>query len=451
MRILFANHTGTCSGAETAMVRLLESLRDNQDVAVACPSESPLAKTVEEAGIKLFSIPAVDVSLRLHPIWTLRGAGQLGAAGTALRRTANRWRADVVHANSLRAGLAGAAASRLGCPPVVVQAHEHLPLSRTGRAVRSAIAATATEVVGVTHRTAQSFNRGLDQPVARRVYISIDHGRFDPSRVSPAPLRAELGLSPDAALIGEVAQITPWKGQDMAIRILANLRQRGVDAHLVIVGQVAFDGKAVRYDNGTFLDSLRGLVGALGVGDAVHFLGHRKDVPSIFRALDLSLLPSRDEPFGTVAAESMAMGTPALVSSDGGPSEYVDDGVSGRVLPPGRPEVWAQAAHDLLRDHLALHRMRRQAREAVGGFNDETYGREMLEVYQHALWRRAWPHRADEPAASPPVALPTSSPMPAAEPVDGLQHRPGRRSRQGVGEIASSNGRSQRAKVGSGT
>ena len=334
MRILFANHTGTCSGAEIAMVRLLESLRQGHDVAVACPSDSPLAETFAGASVKQFSIPAIDMSLRLHPVWTVRGAGQLGAAGLALRSTANRWHADVVHANSLRTGLAAAAAARLGCPPVIVQSHEHLPASRPGRAVRAAIAGTASEVVGVTERTVRSFNEGLDRPVAQRVYISIDHRRFDPARVSPAPLREDLGLAPDTPLLGQVAQITPWKGQDTAVRILADLRGRGMDAHLVIVGQIAFDGKAVRYDNHDYLDSLHRLVDELGVGGAVHFMGHRSDIPAVMRALDLTLLPSRDEPFGTVVAESMAMGTPALVGTDGGPSEYIVDGVSGRVLPP---------------------------------------------------------------------------------------------------------------------
>jgi L-malate glycosyltransferase len=425
MRILFANHTGTCSGAETAMIRLLASLRHDHEVAVACPPRGPLAESVEGAGIKLFSNPAIDMSLRLHPVWTLRGAGQLGAAGMALRSTANRWYADVVHANSLRAGLAGAAAARLGCPPVVVQSHEHLPLSRAGRAVRSAIAATASEVVAVTDRTARSFNQGLDRAMARRVYISIDHERFDPSRVSPAPVRKELGLSSESALLGQVAQITPWKGQDAAIRILADLRRRGTDAHLLIVGQIAFDGKAVRYDNHDYLWSLHQLVAELGVGHAVHFLGHRSDVPAILRALDLSLLPSRDEPFGTVVAESMAMGTPALVGADGGPSEYVIDGLSSRILPPGRHDLWAQAAEDLLLDRSALARMGSEARGTVARFNDETYGREMLEVYEHARWRRAWPDGVVERAASTRVAAVVGSlPTPADRVGEGLQRSP---------------------------
>ncbi len=63
---------------------------------------------------------------------------------------------------------------------------------------------------------------------------------------------------------------------------------------------------------------------------------------------DLSLLPSWDEPFANVMLESMAMGTPLLVSSVGGGPELVEDGVTGRVLPPRQPEAWATAARELL-------------------------------------------------------------------------------------------------------
>jgi glycosyltransferase involved in cell wall biosynthesis len=150
------------------------------------------------------------------------------------------------------------------------------------------------------------------------------------------------------------------------------------------VGHIAFAGGGVRYDNRGYLHDLHNLVDTLGVGNRVHFLGWRDDVPELLRAVDLSLLPSRDEPFGISVAESMAMGTPALVSSDGGPSEYVVDRKSGRVLPPTRHELWAQAANELADDRRALTRMSERAREAVACFTDETYTQEMLDVYRLA-------------------------------------------------------------------
>jgi glycosyltransferase involved in cell wall biosynthesis len=388
MRILFANHTGAWSGAEVSLMRVVEALREDHDVCVACPSAGPLAGAVDRAGVPRLRLPEVSASLRLHPAQTPVGLGQLGAGGVALARAARRFRAEVIHANTPRVGIMAAVARRLGGPPVVVRAHEHLPLTPVGRAARSLILRTASAVVAVSDYTAKRFNEGLAHPVATRVYNSIDHDRFDPGRVRPAGLRDELGLARGAALLGHVAQITPWKGQDTAIRAVPELRRGGLDVHLLLVGGVAFPGKAVRYDNHGYLRHLHRFVDALSLTDAVHFLGYRPDVPQILRALDISLLPSWEEPCGYVMLESLALGTPVLVTEVGGGPEIVEDGVSGRLLPPRRPKAWAAAARDLLEDARTLQRMGERGPTVAARFSDDVHAREMLAIYDRAAARR---------------------------------------------------------------
>jgi L-malate glycosyltransferase len=401
MRILFANHTSAWSGAEVSLMRVALALRDDHDVSVACPSGGPLADAVDDAGMRRLRLPAVDASLRLHPVQTPVGLRQLGAGGVALARAARRVQADVIHANTPRTGIMAAVARGLGGPAFVARAHEHVPLTLVGRSVRGLIVCTASAVVAVSDYTAGRFNEGLARPVAKRVYNSIDHDRFDPSRVRPAGLREELGLAPNAALIGQVAQITPWKGQDTAIRTLAELRAQGLDAHLVLVGDVTFGGKGVRHDNKGFLRALERLVEQLGVLESVHFLGRRDDVPEILRELDLTLLPSWEEPFGLVTVESMALGTPPLVGAVGAGPELVEDGVTGRVLPPGRPETWAAAARELLEDREALRRIGERAPAVAAGFRDDVHAREMLVFYRRAGERSAPRPRSPVAAASP--------------------------------------------------
>jgi glycosyltransferase involved in cell wall biosynthesis len=267
----------------------------------------------------------------------------------------------------------------------VVHTHDRLPLTRLGRAVRWVIVRTASDVVAVSDHTARAFNEGLARPAATRVYDSIDTARFDAEAVEPAPVRAELGIDAGAMLLGHVAQVTPWKGQDTSIRALAELRKRGIDAHLLLVGGIAFTGKGVRYDNRGYLRELGDLVDELDVRAAVHFLGQREDVPQLMRALDLLLLPSWDEPFGLVTVESMALGTPPLVGSVGAGPELVTDGVTGRVLPPCEPAAWAAAVAELAGDPARLAEMGVQARAAAERFDEETQVQEMLAVYAGAL------------------------------------------------------------------
>jgi glycosyltransferase involved in cell wall biosynthesis len=403
MRILFANHTSAWSGAEVSLMRLIAGLGDGHEICVACPDAGPLVAALDDARVERVSLPQVDASLRVHPVQTPVGLGQLAAAGVALARAARRFRADVVHTNTVRTGITGAIARRLGGPPFIVRAHEHIPLTRVGRPVRSLLVRTAAGVVAVSDYTAHRLNEGLARPVATRVYNSIDHGRFN-ARVAPAAIREELGIAQSSALLGQVAQITPWKRQDTSIRALAEVRARGHDAHLLLVGQVAFGGKHVRYDNHEFLRSLERLVEDLRVRNAVHLLGQRGDVPSLLRALDVCLLPSLEEPFGLVTVESMAVGTPPLVSAVGAGPELVADGVTGRVLPSERPDRWADAADELLRDPERLSELGGRGPAAASPFNDGVHAAQMLEVYERVL--------ASGRAAPEEDALVTPGPQP---------------------------------------
>ena len=366
-------------------MRVLASLRDDHELCVACPPSGPLASALDAAGVARQPLPTVDASLRLHPIQTPRGLAQLAAAGMALARVADGWGPDLIHANSPRAGILASTARARGAPAFVVRAHEHLPFSPVGRAVRALLVRSAGAIVAVSDYTADKLNEGLEHPVATRVYNSIDHRRFDPWRVRPANLRDELGLAPGAYLLGQVAQITPWKGQDTVIRALPALRRMGLDVHLLLVGQIAFGGQGVRYDNHAYMRELGRLTDDLGLRGAVHFLGQRDDVPQILRALDLHLLPSWEEPFGLVTVESMALGTPPLVSSVGAGPELVDDRVTGRVLPSRRPEEWAHAIAELLSEPRQRARMGARGPASAERFRDELQAAELLEVYERLV------------------------------------------------------------------
>jgi glycosyltransferase involved in cell wall biosynthesis len=381
LRVLFLSHTGDRSGAENAMMRLLEAIPKEHTRAVACPPGGPLEEAIKDRGLRQFPIPGTNVSLRLRPVPTAAGLVRLVRSGIGLRRIARRFRADVVHANTVRAGLIAAVTRRLGGPPVVVQCHDHLPKTRVSKLARVVIAREADVVIGVTNHTAQEFNAGLRHPKAECVHISIDHARFSPAARGRSNIRAELSLPEDAHLLVEVAQITPWKGQDTAIRALAEIR-RQMDAHLLIIGDIAF--ASGHYDNVGFHEALQGLVRELELESAVHFLGRRSDVPQLMGIADMLLLPSWDEPFGTVVAEAMAVGTPVVVTSQGGLSDYVTDGVNGRLLPPHDPALWAEVVLELLRDPEGLARIGEANVRAVARFTDERYSERMVSAYRRA-------------------------------------------------------------------
>lgn len=385
MRILFVTHTGSWSGAESILMSLIENLRGEHDVAIACPSRGAVAERMDLAGVRRFSIPAAEMSFRPDPIATPHGVVSFAGAAVALATAVRRFRPDVIHAGTVRAGLITAFAARLGGPPVVVHVHDQLPSSRLGVLIRRVIARSAQEVVAVSQHTAQDFNYGLRRPVAVPIYNGIDHARFDPERVALSPVRVELGIAPDALLLGAMGQITPWKGQDTAIRALAQLSADGWDAHLLIVGRVLFTGRRVAFDNPAFLRELHRLTAELGLTDRVHFLGFRDDAPGLLAALDLLLLPSWDEPFALVVLEALAMGTPAVVGEIGGAPEVIGPGRVGRCVPPRRPELWARAIAELADDPNLLRDMRIRAPAVAARFRDDLQAQEIAAVYARSV------------------------------------------------------------------
>lgn len=378
------------------MMRLLGALPNDVEAAVACPAAGRLAEVLDERGVVHFPMPGTEVSFRLHPTTTISGLAALARSSLAVRAISRRWRPDVLHANSVRAGLLAVAAGAAGGPPLVVQVHDHLPRSALGRLVREVIARGADQTIAVSDWTARVFNQGLNRPAARTVYISFDQDRFRAGGDGGASVRAGLGIPDGAPLLGEVAQITPWKGQLVAIEAMPAILRSHPEARLLLVGHVAFSGKGTRYDNAAYLDRLEQRTTELGLEDRVRFLGQRPDVPAIMSALDLMLLPSWDEPFGTAALEALAMGTIPLVGASGGVTEYVEDGVTGRALPPGDVQAWADAVSELLSDPARRAAMSARGQAVAARFTDAAYADGCLNAYGAARQRhvgkrrRAW-------------------------------------------------------------
>jgi glycosyltransferase involved in cell wall biosynthesis len=385
MRVLYVNHTATIGGGERSLLDLLSALPEDVSPALACPG-GDLAAAARQLGVAVAAIPAVAPSFRLHPVQTAHGIASLVRAAAALRRAARRHRVDLVHANSIRAGLVAAPLARLGGPPVVVHIRDCLPPGTLAALTRRAIRSGAAFVIANSSYTGRSFAQNGTSTFLRVVHNGLDLTVFDPARIDRTFARERLGLGPDEQALGVVAQITPWKAQDDAIRTLAILRQRVPQARLLIVGEPTFSRGTETFDNRAFERSLHALVAELRLYGAVAFLGGRSDVPEILRALDLLFVPSWEEPFGRSVVEAMAMETPVIATSVGGPVEIVRDGVEGLLVPPRQPARWAEAAASLLEAPERLRAMGVAGRQtAIARFGRDVHARAVVAVYREAL------------------------------------------------------------------
>ena len=333
------------------------------DPVVGCP-RGAFASAVGELGVTVVPIPGTEGSLKLHPWHTARAVAELGAEALSVRRLARRLGARVVHANSIRAGMATCLGLR-GALPTVVHLRDSLPPGRVSSLSLGLIDRWATLVLANSSYTQASFER-----VQRRTDRAVLHSPVDLERLRPGVLsreeaRERLGLSPDSPVLAVLAQLTPWKGQDDAIRLLAHLRGRFPAIRLLLVGSAKFVSGATRYDNLTYVRELESLVASLGCESEVLFLGERADVPEVMSAVDVLVAPSWEEPFGRSVIEAMAMQVPVIATDRGGPAESVRDGIDGFLVPPRKPEEWTGPATRLLESPDLRARMGASGRERV--------------------------------------------------------------------------------------
>jgi glycosyltransferase involved in cell wall biosynthesis len=388
MRVLYLSHTPLVSGGERALLELLRAPPPNVRPVVMCPP-GVLAREVRACGVDVVAFRGTDASLRLHPILTPKGIAELVGARRAIRRAIDDVSADLIHANSIRAGIMAVLAVGRGGPPIVVHVHDALPENPLAAGIRRLLLRRADALIAVSRYVARPFTSDHADGRVHVLYNPIDVERFTPHRLTREAARAGLGLPPDAPLIAVVAQITPWKGQDVAVRALAAVRRRHPDARLLLVGEPKFVSRSTRYDNLRFRDELRDLIADCGLQDAVEFLGERDDVPAILRAVDMLLVPSWEEPLGRSMLEAMASGTPVVATDVGGPREVVEDGVSGLLAPPDRPDRWAAAVLRLLDDGALRAGIAAAARTTVEArFTRADVSRRVGEVYEQVLTSR---------------------------------------------------------------
>jgi mannosylfructose-phosphate synthase len=161
----------------------------------------------------------------------------------------------------------------------------------------------------------------------------MDEGRFSPVRQDDRnALRNRLEFrEKDVLALGRMAQN---KGYDLLIQSLPTLFELVPDARLV----AAFGGEDSERDDAK-LGELHDLVDELGVGDRIEWRQYvpDEDLADYYRAASVFALPSRYEPFGMVAIEAMACGTPTVVTVHGGLFEVIDFGNQAMFADPFRP------------------------------------------------------------------------------------------------------------------
>ena len=165
----------------------------------------------------------------------------------------------------------------------------------------------------------------LERP-ATVILHGVDTAIFQPAPDREA-LRRQLGLDPEAVLIGCFGRVRAQKGVDLLVEAALRTFPRHPRAQLIFTGRITPDNRA-------FADGLIARADAAGLGDRIRFLGEIpwEDVVRHYQALDLFAAPARWEGFGLTPLEAMACGVPVVASRAGAYETLIRDGETGTLV-----------------------------------------------------------------------------------------------------------------------
>lgn len=330
-RILHVLYAASGGGVERMLLRFLTHMDRSGlqfDVALCAPRQGMLEARFEALGCRVVHLPQRS----RHPLAHVRALMALLPGY------------DAVHSHQNENGYVTLwAAKACDVPGRILHSHYACPPESPGRRFYRR-AGAALGCAAATHFMACSEEAGRwlfghNAVSDGRVRIlpnafSLESFAFD--EAVRRKTRAELGVG-DALTLGCVARLETQKNPGMLLDVLACVRARRPDACLLLAGEGPL-GRAL-YDRAC----------ALGLEDAVYFLGLRDDIPRLLAAMDVFILPTLAEGQGIVLAEAQAAGLPVLCSDVPGVKSACVTPLARRMKLSDGAEAWARAALSLAR------------------------------------------------------------------------------------------------------
>lgn len=319
MRILQICSAKIIGGGERHLADLSNSLAANgHQVFLALSKGSPLAGS-------LTNIPAENL---YH--FSLRNALDISSA-IKIYTISKRLGVDIIHAHIARDYPVAALASRLSGIPLVLTRHVLFPMKR----LQKLMLRHASGVIAPSLAIYEALRK--DKIFDEKIISHIEHG-IDIDHFSGFPKIPHDGIN-----VGSVGHLDPIKGFDILIDAAKIVAAERDDISFTIAGEdKSRDGR-----NRKFIEQK---IVELGLHEKIRLDGWVDDIRPTFAKLDIFVSAARQEPFGLVMGEAMASGIPVIATRSEGATEFVEDGVSGLLVPLEDPEALAAAILKLASD-----------------------------------------------------------------------------------------------------
>lgn len=219
--------------------------------------------------------------------------------------------------------------------------------------------------------------------------------------------RDKLGWLPQDKIVLYVGRFDPRKGIETLVKACASLKNQGCEhLKLVIVG-----GSLTDRIDGAERQRIEQIVQELGLGEITIFTGQvgHDLLPLYYSAADVCVIPSHYEPFGLVAIEAMACGTPVIASNVGGLRFTVLPEETGLLVPPRDVDAFANAIYRVVQDEVWAKKLRKQASANVNQrFTWNSVAIKLSHLYRYSLARTIMHEQPWNPPKTSPLWTPVA-------------------------------------------
>lgn len=382
MRILFLNPGGSAlGGAERSLALLITGLVGRgHEVYVKLLTPGDASDLFSDAGATIVDTEPAAVldRVRMHSsslsflLHVGESAPDVVRVALRIRRLARELRPDIIHSNGFRSHVL-APLLRPGGPPHVWSVRD----VAAGPMPRAALRLSSRAAAAIAVNSAATAVQLAGRPGVQVIHNPIAGFGSLPDRLGA---RVTLGLPADRPVIAIIAHMHQKKGHHVAIESIG-CWPRGSRPLLAVAGASIYTGESEPY-----VARLRRLISERELERDVVLLGGVEDVRHVYAAADVAVHPAvHPEGFGRAVVESQLAGLPVVATRLGAVAEFIEDGVTGVLVPPSDPLALHRAIDTLFRDPIAARALGERARSAAARFSPEYHVRAIEALYRRVM------------------------------------------------------------------
>jgi glycosyltransferase involved in cell wall biosynthesis len=201
------------------------------------------------------------------------------------------------------------------------------------------------------------------------------HNVFDPDlyNISDLDVRQAYGIQENVPVIGVIGRLSSEKGQEVFIKAFKDVLKGLPEARALIIGEGPDGARLKHYAN------------MLGLNSQLIFTGHRVDVLSFYKAIDLLVIPSLSEGLPNVLLEALFFEVPVIATRVGGIPEIISHNVDGVLMPAGEPGIMAKEVIMLIKDKEKMKEISRRGKAVLKKFSPQNRAEKFVNMYRALL------------------------------------------------------------------